>query len=152
HGKCEFKEGTVILSRQFLIAGTQILLYVSAFLFFASNAYAQKPELITEEGHTSVVRCVAFSPNGRFVATGSEDKKIKLWDVQAGMEFRSLGGSGGTITSVLFLNDQTLVSSDGHIKFWNVITGEEIRTFEELFTSDEKSTPALALSEDRKTL
>ncbi len=139
---------------QLLITRVRILFYVSAALFLAGEARAQKPQLITEEGHTSVVRTVAFSPNGKIIASGSEDKKIKLWDVKAGMEFASLPATGGTIMSVLFADDRTLVSIDdrGDVKLWSAANGEEIRTLEEPSNSNQNFSPVLAISADRKTL
>ena len=127
---------------------------VAVFLCLG-GAYGQKPELITEEGHTSNVRSIAFSPNGKLIASGSEDKKIKLWDVDAGMELRSMGGNGGTITSLVFADDRTLVSGDdyGNVKLWNIARGEEIITLERAGCHSRQSClTGLALSDDRKTL
>ena len=38
----------------------------------------------TLEGHTSDVTSVAFSPNNQYVVSGSEDKTIRLWNVETG--------------------------------------------------------------------
>jgi WD40 repeat protein len=37
--------------------------------------------LYTLRGHTSWVRCIAFSPDGALLASGSDDGTVKLWDV-----------------------------------------------------------------------
>src|SRR5258706_13019225 len=96
-----------------LIRTCRIVTCALVVLMYRVTVPCQKPELITEEGHTSVVRTIAFSPNGNLIASGSEDKKIKLWNVEAGMEFRSMGGNGGEVNSLFFFDNYSLQSEDG---------------------------------------
>ena len=49
-------------------------------------------EQATLKGHTGWVRSVAFSPDGKTLASGSDDKTIKLWDVATGKEQATLKG------------------------------------------------------------
>jgi WD40 repeat protein len=73
------------------------------------------------------VRCLALSPNGKLVATGS-GFSIKLWDADTGEERTTLVGHKGMVWAVLFTPDgQTLVSgaSDGLVRLWDVWTGSE---------------------------
>ena len=53
-------------------------------------AVAQKPELVVQTGHADNVLSVAFSPDGKLLASGSEDAAIKLWDVSTGQELAAL--------------------------------------------------------------
>jgi len=46
-------------------------------------------------GHSSIVFVVAFSPNGKRVASGSGDKLVKIWDTATGAEVRSFVGLRG---------------------------------------------------------
>jgi len=82
-------------------------------------------------GHNGSVNSVSFSPDGKTLATGSEDKTIKLWNVETGQEIGTLRGHNGIVWSVSFSPDgKTLAtgSEDKTIKLWDVETGQEIRT------------------------
>jgi len=90
-------------------------------------------EITRLHGHTSVVNCVAFSPDGRRALSGSLDKTIKLWDLSAGRTIQTLTGHTEMIVSVAFSPDgrYALSSSfDNTAKIWNLDTGQEVRTLQ----------------------
>ena len=63
------------------------------------------------EEHGDVVFSVCFSPDGRWLALGSEDRTVRLWDVETGACVRTLEGHGNRVTSVCFSPDGWLVAS-----------------------------------------
>ncbi|MEH1976653.1 MAG: ribosome assembly protein 4, partial [Nostoc sp.] len=88
-------------------------------------------EVNTLEGHSSTVYSVGFSPDGKTLASGSDDKTIKLWDVSTGKAIKTLTGHSSRVYSVGFSPDgKTLASgsSDKTIKLWDVSTGKAIKT------------------------
>ncbi len=85
--------------------------------------------------HTSFVYSVAFSPDGRFVLSGSGDNtkgELKLWDVATGKELRTFSGHTGSVRSVAFSPDGRFALSgaeDKTLKLWEVASGTELRSF-----------------------
>lgn len=84
---------------------------------------------------TQGVRAVAFSADGKLLASGGSDKTIKLWDTATWQEMTTLIGHADTITSLTFSPvERTLLSAAGNtIKLWNLDTDDEI-SFSVAFT------------------
>jgi WD40 repeat protein len=81
-------------------------------------------------GHDKPVRCVAFSPNGELVVSGSEDNSIRVWDVANGESRKVLRGHGSAVRSCMFSLDGKSVlsgSEDQSVRVWNVQGYEETR-------------------------
>lgn len=85
------------------------------------------------QGHTNTVRSVVFSPDGKYICSGSYDNTVRLWNTETGETVRTLEGHTNWVTSVSFSPDGKYVCSgsyDKTVRQWNTETGELIRTLE----------------------
>lgn len=93
----------------------------------------ETPRLVTQAGHSQGIETLAFSPDGKTVASGSSDSNIILWDVASGRELRTLSGHTKKVTSVAFSPDGTMVASasrDDTVRLWAVASGQLLNTLD----------------------
>nr|WVH32653.1 WD domain protein [Trichoderma asperellum] len=135
-----------------VIADSPLQVYTSALIFSPLNSLIRKifkeeelqwlkvkpiveynwsPCLQTLSGHSRSVRSVAFSADGRYLASGSGDHTIKIWDATTGKEQQILKGHRSWVQSVAFSADGRYLASgsgDHTIKIWDATTGKERQT------------------------
>jgi hypothetical protein len=78
-----------------------------------------------------IVYSVAFSPDGKLVASGSDDETVRLWDAATGALLQTLKGHSSRVYSVAFSPDGKLVasgSSDKTVRLWDAATGAPLQT------------------------
>jgi dipeptidyl aminopeptidase/acylaminoacyl peptidase len=101
------------------------------------------------KGHHDGLYCVAISPDGRTLATGSYDQKIKLWDLAKKTELRQLDGHNGPVHDLAFHPTGKILASasgDRTVKLWDVATGKRLDTLGQ----PEKDQYTVAFSPDGK--
>lgn len=103
-------------------SGTYIVSTEVNKTFQLSNVF----EGIVEEslrGHEDITLAVAFSPDGKFIASGSNDKMVFIWDVESKEKIAEFHGLSDNIYDVAFSPDGKLIaacSKDQSIRIWNI--------------------------------
>jgi RNA polymerase sigma factor (sigma-70 family) len=83
------------------------------------------------QGHTDGVLWLAYSPDGKTLASASNDGTVRLWDPAAGTARHTLGGHQGAMRCVAWSRDGKLLASagaDGTVRVWDPDKGTEVRS------------------------
>lgn len=115
-----------------------------------SDVSAVKCIELTEAG-SPPIHAVAFSPDGKTLASAGRSKQIDLWNVSDGKHVRTLEGHSSTVFCLVFSKDsKTLVSGgkDAAMRLWNVATAESVGVVQ----AHEGAVLSLALNSDGTTL
>jgi WD40 repeat protein len=110
----------------FLLDGDKFVSVTQAEKFGAEQL---KPELVMQTGHTETISAVVFSPDNKYVASGSSDNTVKIWEAASGRELRVLSGHNKAVKSIAWSSNGKLLASasiDKTVRLWNVETGTEI--------------------------
>ncbi len=85
-----------------------------------------KQELFQLQGHARLVTGLAFSPNGKLLATAGQDGMVKIWDAASGSHLHTCHGHTDIVPRVAFSPDSKRLASaseDNTVKIWNALTG-----------------------------
>jgi WD40 repeat protein len=100
---------------------------------FVAVLPAQQANLVIQSGHTSRIRSVCFSPDGKYVLSSSQDKTNKLWEVATGREIHTFSGGEYELSEAVFSPDGKYIIARndwGIIKIWEFDTHREVMTID----------------------
>ena len=99
-----------------------------------ADAVAQeiRPELVLQSGHSESVNALAFTPDDRYLVSGSHDHSVRLWEVGSGKVVRVLGHHSREVLALAMCPDGRCVASGGEdmlVHLWELPSGRLLRSF-----------------------
>ena len=104
---------------------------------------------VTLKGHTKKINVLAFTHNGKMIASGSDDGTIRLWDTSTGTQMLSIPSS--KTNSLAFSEDDKILASSNDstkIQLWDISTGKQLKSLK----AKNDSVTVLAFSTDSNIL
>ena len=105
-------------------------------------------EVKSFRGHSQEIWSVSFAPDGLTLASGGNDRFLRMWDIESGRELRKLRGHTQLVRQVQYSPDGQILASaseDRTIRLWNPQSGETIRI---LFTRYDHAVCSISFSPD----
>ncbi|XP_036334359.1 periodic tryptophan protein 2 homolog [Rhagoletis pomonella] len=88
--------------------------------------------IMKQQGHSSEMTCISYSPDGQYIATGGEDSKVKLWNTQSGFCFVTFSEHSSGVTGIQFSRNKNFLVScslDGTVRAFDINRYRNFRTF-----------------------
>jgi len=110
-------------------------------------------EIKTIAGHKNYIQSASFSPDGKYIVSGGDDKILRLWDCKTGLLVKKFLGHESAINSVKFSPDGKYIASAScdenyRVKVWSVLSGKVVKAF----SQNTNSVSTVCFSNDGKYL